>query len=121
MIQLVIEATDSADLRAKVVDLCRVICACGEDSSPVVGPAAPQPAGPEGAAESEPEAEEAPAPPTPAEIRTTVRQLLAPVLAGPKAADVVAMLKQFGGNVTKCPDDRLADLLENAKAFAEAA
>lgn len=116
MIQLIIEATDSADLRAKVVDLCRVICACGEDSPPVVAPAPP-----EGAAEPEPEAEEAPAPPTPAEIRATVRQLLAPVLAGPKAADVVAMLKQFGGNVTKCPDDRIADLLEHAKAFAEAA
>lgn len=114
MISLVIEAADSAELRAKVLDLVRVL---QQDSQVVVE----NPPGPTLAVSDAPPAEtgsapspseEAPtetsaSPASAADKRTALRAVLAEMLSGPLAADALSALKKYATSVSRVADDDL--------------
>lgn len=52
------------------------------------------------------------------DLRSQLRATLAPLLAGPNAAQAKKLVADNGGAVSKIPEDRLAAVLEAAKALA---
>jgi hypothetical protein len=54
----------------------------------------------------------------PEELRAQLRAALAPVVAGPRAAEAKALIAANGGAVSKIPEDSLPVVLEAARALA---
>ena len=57
--------------------------------------------------------------PSPADLRTKIRTLLTPLMAGDKAVKVQELIARYGGSISKCKDEELGDLLEDAQELAE--
>jgi hypothetical protein len=87
-----------------------------EQARPTAAPAADAPSVPEsGDTSSNPEASAESATPDPEKLRSRIRQVLAPLVTSPRAQEVKDLLGDFGGNVTKCPDEQLEKLLVAAE------
>lgn len=126
MFIITIEAETAAEARAKLLDLARVI---GGSAEPTQAAVAVVMTGDKNGAAIEWNIAGAPAPaPAPAEpplevdepklkpeeLRAMIRATLAPVSETNPAA-VKALISQYGGSVTKIPDDSLPVVLEAAK------
>ena len=52
------------------------------------------------------------------DVRTKIRAVLAPLMSNEKRADAVALIGEYGGRISSCPDDKVQELLERAEALA---
>lgn len=77
------------------------------------------PAAVAGASPPTPASPPAPAAQAPEELRTAIRGVLTPLMKGDKAADARALVKKYGAGVSAVPDDKLQDLLDEAKELAK--
>lgn len=92
------------------------------DAGNVSGAAAPTEQAPAAPAASTNEAPTAPSDtkaPSPADLRTKIRTLLTPLMAGDKAVKVQELIARYGGSISKCKDEELGDLLEDAQELTQ--